>query len=140
MRFRERLQRVLGDAFLLDHARPFEWINLLMLSAWFQFLITHPDDFGGPRYPAFKSLSPTVWASIIGVIVVSQLFAMHRSRHAALIRFAAMTLATGIWTIIALSFWGQANTAPLSARENTVLALAAAATAIYLGLGWLGRR
>ncbi|MBZ9678912.1 hypothetical protein [Mesorhizobium sp. ES1-1] len=137
--FRSTLQSVISELFFRDHARPVEWINLLTLSAWLQFLITRAADFAGPRYPAFAALSPTVWALVIAAIVAAQLVAMWPTAKSSFIRFGAMTMAAGMWTVIAISFWVQADTAPISARTNTVLAIAAAVSSIYLGVG-AGRR
>ncbi len=130
---RDRFFLIVGEAFGRDLARPMEWLSLLLLAGWLQFIVTQPEVFALPRYEAFSALPPAAWAGIIAVVLVAQLFALKPTRHAMSIRFVAMALATGIWTIIALTFASSA-TSPLMAREHGVIALAAFVTAVYLGL------
>ncbi|MHB2265826.1 hypothetical protein [Aliihoeflea sp. PC F10.4] len=132
--FRARAARILADVLHHDAARPIEWLSLLALLGWLQFLLTQPEEFSLPRYAAFSALPPNGWAWIIGGIVTVQLLAFWPSRLAGTLRFIAMALAAGIWTTIAISFWSSVSTAPISARTNTVIAMAVFVTAIHLGL------
>ena len=134
MRMSETIARAIADIFGRDHARPIEWLSLLLLAVWLQFLVSQPEIFSLPRYAAFASLPTWGWASIIGGILAAQLAALWPSPHAATLRFIAMTLATGIWTVIALSFWSTVSTTPIMARTHTVIAIAVIVTAVYLGL------
>lgn len=131
--FRSVLRRFVVSAMFLDHARPIEWLSLAALGGWMQFLVSQPEQFAQPRYQAFDFMPPFAWAIAIAVVIVAQLAAMRPARYSTSIRFFAMTLATGIWAVIALSFW-SGETAPLSARTNTVIALSSFVTAVYLGL------
>lgn len=128
----ETIWRTIADVFGRDLARPIEWLSLLLLAGWLQFLLTQPDVFQSPRYGAFAGVSPWVWSTVIASILVAQLVALRPSRHAPTIRFVAMALATGIWTVIALSFWSGSY--PILARTHSVIAFAVIVTAIYLGL------
>jgi hypothetical protein len=135
--FRNSLKRLASEAFYLDQARPIEWLSLAALAGWLQFLLSHPAEFASPRYSAFSSLPPMVWATVVAGVIVAQLIAMPSWRYSAIIRFVAMTLAAGLWTVIALSFWSS-DSAPISARTFTVIALASAVTAVHLGLARKG--
>lgn len=128
------LRPLIAEAFFRDHARPVEWISLLALTGWLQFLVTSPDAFAQDRYQAFHALPPEIWALIITAIIAAQLGAMWPNGRTSTIRWLAMTMAAAIWAVIAANFWAMADTAPISARTSTVLAASVAATAIYLGL------
>ncbi|MBP0439451.1 hypothetical protein [Tianweitania sediminis] len=130
---RKKILHALGDVLGRDLARPIELTSLVMLLGWLQFLVTKPEIFSLPRYASFSSLPPYGWALIIAGIIAAQLVALGPIRGSTMIRFVAMMLATGIWTIIAISFWA-ADTSPLTARSHTAFALSIIVTAVYLGL------
>lgn len=128
------LQHLAAEILYRDQARPIEWLSLLALAGWLQFLLAEPERFQQPRYEAFSALPPAAWALIIAGVILAQLAALWPGPRAATIRFVAMALATGMWTVIALSFWSSAETTAISARTNTVIAFASFVTAVHLGL------
>lgn len=132
-----RAGRVVADLGFRDPARPVEWISILALSGWVQFLIQSPEVFALPRYQAFSSLPPAVWAIVASGVIIAQLVGMLRGARADRIRFFAMALATGIWVVIAFSFWSTAS-APISARTASAIAFATAMTGVYLG--WVSQK
>lgn len=133
--FRVRIIAVANEVFLRDQARLVEWMNVLLLGVWVQFLLARPDEFLLPRYAAFHALAPGVWALLFMSMIIAQLISMRLQgwKWAPVLRAFAMMMAGGVWAVIAVNFW-QTDTAPISARTTTVLALSFMATGVYLGL------
>lgn len=117
---------------LHDEVRIFEVFSALNLLAWAWALWRYPEILTQPSYEAFATAEPPVWAFVallVGVLQVAALVVAHR--YAAHMRFPAMALAAGVWTVIAVHFWsGPPST---GAINYTLLALGAATSGIYLG-------
>lgn len=117
---------------LHDEVRIFEVFSALNLLAWSWALWLYPEILTRPSYEAFATADPPVWAFVALVAGVLQVAALvMRRRYAAYLRFPAMALAAGVWTVIAVHFWsGPPST---GAINYTLLALGAATSGIYLG-------
>ncbi|MDO5631119.1 MAG: hypothetical protein Q4G22_04705 [Paracoccus sp. (in: a-proteobacteria)] len=117
---------------LHDEVRIFEVFSALNLLAWAWMLWLHPEILARASYQGFITAAPPVWAVIAFVIGAMQIAAMVlRHHHVARLRFPAMALAAGIWTVIAVHFWaGPPSTA---AVNYTLIALGAAISGVYLG-------
>lgn len=116
-----------------DPARPVEWISLLALAGWAQFLFETPQVLLRDSYTAFRALPAWAWAAIMASVVIVQLAAMLPvTRGREWLRFLAMALAAGLWTIVAINFWlGDAITT--GARTYSALALMTSLTGVWLG-------
>ncbi len=128
-------KRLLGRvaAFVFhDEVRLFEIFSMLNLFAWAKVLLVQPDLLQHGAYRGFDAVSAILWAYFFGSVATLHLIAMlnHR-RHRMELRFVAMALAAGSWTVIAWNFWA----ASLSTTANlnyTILALACAVSGAYL--------
>ena len=138
MPFGRRIWTGFTSTFLCDPARPVEWISLLALAGWAQFLTEAPEVLLRDSYTAFDALPARGWALLMAVVVIVQLAAMLPvTRGRATLRFVAMALAAGLWSVITINFWnGQAITT--GARTYTAIALMTAFTGVYLG--WASKR
>jgi hypothetical protein len=132
-----RIAKLVAEFGFRDPARPVEWLTILALTGWVQFLIQSPEVFTLPRYEAFAAMPPSLWAAIMAGVIVAQLVGMLPVRGADRIRFIAMALTTGIWVVIAFSFWSSVS-APIAARTASAIAFAAAMTGVYLG--WVSQK
>ena len=130
---RGRVVDLFTATFFPDPARPVEWLSLLGLAGWAQFLAGDPEVLLRDSYTAFNFLPAWGWVLLMAGVVVVHLAAMVPvTRERATLRFVAMAIAAGLWTIVALSFWnGQAITT--GARMYTAIAFLTAMTGVWLG-------
>lgn len=136
---RARIAAAIAQLLFADHARPVEWLSALSLAWCAQLFLTTHQLFTRAGYSAFLYLPPRVWGLVFGVVALVHLAGMWPGRAAGTLRFVGMAFAAGAWSVIALNFWSSDSGAPFVSRLTTVVAMAAAATALYLGaLG--GRR
>ncbi len=128
-----RLAEGITTIFFRDAARPVEWISLLALAGWAQFLIEAPQVLLRDSYTAFRVLPAWLWALVMGLVVAVQLAAMLPvTKGREWLRFVAMALAAGLWTVIAINFWnGVAITT--GTRTYSAIALIASLTGVWLG-------
>lgn len=126
------------STFFADPARPVEWLSLLALAGWTQFLVETPELLWRDSYTAFTWLPAGGWAAIMTVVIALQLLAMLPAvKNRETLRFVAMAFAAGLWTVIAINFW-KGDAVTTGARTYTALALITALTGVYLG--WASRR
>ncbi len=117
---------------LHDEVRIFEVFSALNLLAWSWALWWHPAMLSRPSYEGFQAAPSTVWACISFFAGALQLAAMVlRHRHIARMRFPAMAIAAGVWTVIAFHFWsGPPSTATIN---YTLIAIGCAVSGVFLG-------
>ncbi|PIE13812.1 MAG: hypothetical protein CSA70_03600 [Rhodobacterales bacterium] len=123
--------RKIMDFILFDEVRLLELFSALSLLAWAKVLLTGPDTLTLAR--GFGPIEATVSAYFFGAIVLLQTWTMFdRSRHRLDLRFAAMALSSGAWTVIAWELW-RAGMPPTVNLNYSMLAAACAASGIWLG-------
>lgn len=117
---------------LHDEVRIFEVFSAVNLLAWAALLWEHPTILTRPGYAAFDTAPPSVWALVALLAGGLQAAAMVlRHAHVARLRFPAMALAAGVWTVIAVHFWsGPLSTASVN---YTLIAVGCAVSGVYLG-------
>lgn len=134
MRFDDlpRPLRSLVRFLLHDEVRIFEVFSAVNLLAWAVLLWKHPAIFARPDYAGFDIAPPSVWSAVAWIAGLLQLAAMLlRHAHIARLRFPAMALAAGAWTVIACHFWsGPLSTASVN---YTLIAVGCAVSGVYLG-------
>lgn len=130
------LELIFGRVLFRDPARPIEILSLLGLAGWCIFLVSFPNLLAEREsYRAFSALAPHVWALMFGFVALLQLATIvlrFSPRVKAEIRFAAMALSAGMWTVVAVAFWtsGIFSTAHWT---YTSIALLCSLTGMYLG-------
>ncbi len=117
---------------LHDEVRIFEVYSALNLLAWSWALARHPEILGRPSYEGFQSAPPSIWAAVTFVAGVMQIAAMAlRHRRITRLRFPAMAIAAGVWTVIAIHFWsGPISTGTIN---YTLVAIGSAVSGVFLG-------
>lgn len=117
---------------LHDEVRIFEAFSAVNLLAWSWALWRHPGILAGPAYQAFHSAPPPIWAVVAFTAGALQIAAMVlRHRRVVRLRFPAMAVAAGVWTVIAVHFWsGPPSTATIN---YTLIAIGCAVSGVFLG-------
>lgn len=134
MRFDDlpRPLRSLVRFMLHDEVRIFEVFSAVNLLAWAVLLWEYPAILTRPGYAGLDTAPPSIWAVVTWIAGLLQLAAMVlRHAHIARLRFPAMAVAAGVWTVIAIHFWsGPLSTASVN---YTLIAVGCALSGIYLG-------
>lgn len=121
-------------AFLYDQARPVELLSVLAMSGWAQLLLTSPEILNREGYRGFAALNGASWTVIMAAVAAIQLVVMFKpvGRVWQEMRFGAMAMSSGLWTVIASNFWisGISSTANLTYSS---IAFVTALTGVYLG-------
>lgn len=122
-----------GLRFVLhDEVRIFEVFSALNLLAWSWALWLYPGILARPSYEAFQAAPSGLWACIALFSGMLQVLAMIlRHRHVARLRFPAMAIAAGVWTVIAMHFW--AGPFSTSTINYTLIAIGCAVSGVFLG-------
>ena len=117
---------------LHDEVRIFEVFSALNLLAWSWALWRYPEILARPSYEAFQAAPSDLWARIaLGAGVLQILAMVLRHRRMARLRFQAMAIAAGVWTVIAIHFWsGPISTGTIN---YTLIAIGCAASGVFLG-------
>lgn len=117
---------------LHDEVRIFEVFSALNLLAWSFALWRYPEILARTSYQAFHSAPSPVWAVIAFLAGGLQVVAMAlRHRRIVRLRFPAMAIAAGVWTVIAIHFWsGPYSTATIN---YTLIAIGCAVSGVFLG-------
>ncbi|WP_182085208.1 hypothetical protein [Aureimonas sp. ME7] len=125
-------------AFLFsDPVRPLEVFSAAALASWAIFLLNVPEALLRDTFSAFDALPAIWWSVLMAAIVLVQIWAMLPDvRASGFLRFVAMALAAGTWTIVALNFW-RAATLSTGAGVYSMLALVTTLAGIWLG--WVSR-
>ncbi|KPN64270.1 hypothetical protein SAMN04488527_101273 [Aliiroseovarius crassostreae] len=126
------LLRRLAAFVFYDEVRLFEIFSMLNLFAWAKVLLLQPELLHNEAYRGFDAVAAVLWAYFFGGVAMLQIIAMlNRRRYRMELRFVAMALAAGSWSVIAWNFW--ATSLSTTANLNyTILALACAVSGSYL--------
>lgn len=126
-----------GNFLFADPVRLIELFSALNLLAWARLLWSSPSVLSRDTYAAFLSLGIGTWISLLVTIAVCQIVPMvWRFRHAANLRFLAMSAASGAWLVIASNFISS-DVSTTAEANYLLLSLICMASGAWLG--WTSR-
>ena len=116
-----------------DPVRPLELVYLAALCGWSALMIAKPELLALDNFSSLRVLPSKLWAVVMGAIAIVQIAAMFRQEApAATMRFVAMSLCSGIWTLVAVGFW-TSQLISFGAPIYTAFAVLSALSGIWLG-------
>ena len=133
MTFGNATWQVLNSHVFPDPARPVEFIAVAGLGGWTVFLAFHPETLSRAAFSGFAALPVIGWQILMGLTALTQFAVIVAPVPGrAVLRFAAMTLASGLWTVVAFNFWGGLQLST-GAGMYTAIAAISALTGVWLG-------
>lgn len=131
--FVARVQRFL----FWDAVRPVELFSAFNFLAWAHVLMEQPELLLRDSYAGFYHLGAQAWSILLLCIALGQFVpAAVAFKHAATLRFIAMSCASGAWFMIAISF--ISSDVSTTAEANYLL-LSFICMASGAWLGWTSR-
>lgn len=126
------LSKLLGFVFF-DPVRVVEVVSAVTLAGWAGLLITNPEFLVRETFSAFSALPAWAWSILMAGTAVIQFFAMvAKIKARPWLRFVAMALAAGIWTIVAFNFW-RGDELSTGTAVYTPVAVVSILAGIWLG-------
>jgi hypothetical protein len=118
-----------------DAARPVEFVSMLLLLNWAWFFGSFDDGSKAHSFYLFFTNKPTIfWMAVFLIVSILQAVAISlpaRMRRVDELRFSVLGISSGLWCVVAVSFFasGMSTTAEWN---YTVLSAMCAITGLYV--------